>query len=285
MTIKLRPGAPADAEECGQIIFDAFSAISSQHNFPSDFPAVEVGIGVASMLLFHPGFYSVVAEDDGVVVGSNFLDERCSVAGLGHVTVSPTQQNSGVGRRLMQHMLDRAEERGYPGVRLLQSTYHSRSLALYASMNFDVRGICSVVQGPQVREQVPGRTVRAITSADLDRCNRLCFRIHGHDRSGEVGDSVQQGTGLVVESGDRITGYTTGIGFFGHSVGEGNDDVKALIAGSKEYSGPGLIVPARNTDLLRWCLNHDLRIVQNMTLMTIGLYNEPQGAWLPSILM
>ena len=113
------------------------------------------------MLLSHPGFYSVVAEDDGIVVGSNFLDERCSVAGLGPVTVSPTQQNSGVGRRLMQHMLDRAEERGYPGVRLLQSTYHSRSLALYASMNFDVRGICSVVQGPQAREQVPGRTVRA----------------------------------------------------------------------------------------------------------------------------
>ncbi len=50
MTIKLRPGTPADAETCGQIIFDAFSAISSQHNFPSDFPAHEVGIGVASML-------------------------------------------------------------------------------------------------------------------------------------------------------------------------------------------------------------------------------------------
>ena len=94
MTIKLRPGAPADAEECGQIIFDAFSAISSQHNFPSDFPAVEVGIGVASMLLFHPGFYSVVAEDDGVVVGSNFLDERCSVAGLGLITVSPPSKTA-----------------------------------------------------------------------------------------------------------------------------------------------------------------------------------------------
>ena len=55
----------------------------------------------------------------------------------------------------------------------------------------------------------------------------------------------------MVENGDRITGYTTDIGFFGHSVGESNDDVKALIAGSTEYSGPGLIVPARNTDLLR----------------------------------
>ena len=101
------------------------------------------------MLLLHPGFYSVVAEDDRVVVVSNFLDERCSVAGLGLITVSPTQQNSGVGRRLMQHMLNRAEERGYPSVRLLQAAYHSQSLALYAGMNFDVRDICSVVQRPQ----------------------------------------------------------------------------------------------------------------------------------------
>jgi hypothetical protein len=31
---------------------------------------------VARMLLSHPGFYSVVAELDGRVAGSNFLDER-----------------------------------------------------------------------------------------------------------------------------------------------------------------------------------------------------------------
>ena len=67
------------------------------------------------MLLSHPGFYGVVAEDNGVIIGSNFLNERCPVAGLGPITVSPTQQNGGVGHQLMQHMLDRADERGYPG--------------------------------------------------------------------------------------------------------------------------------------------------------------------------
>lgn len=103
--------------------------------------------------------------------------------------------------------------------------------------------------------------------------------------SGEVSDSVQRQTGLVVERSSRITGYTTGIGFFGHALGESNDDMKALIAGTAEYFGPGIIVPARNTDLLRWCMNNNLRIMQNPTLMSIGLYNEPQGAWLPSILM
>jgi hypothetical protein len=31
---------------------------------------------VAGMMLGHPGFYSRVAEVDGQVVGSNFLDEQ-----------------------------------------------------------------------------------------------------------------------------------------------------------------------------------------------------------------
>ncbi|MGC9962400.1 MAG: GNAT family N-acetyltransferase, partial [Acidimicrobiales bacterium] len=35
--------------------------------------------------------------------------------------------------------------------------------------------------------------------------------------------------------------------------------------------------------LFRWCLEHRLRVVQVMTLMSIGLYNEPAGSYLPSI--
>jgi hypothetical protein len=42
-------------------------------------------------------------------------------------------------------------------------------------------------------------------------------------------------------------------------------------------------VPSRNSALLRWCLANGLRIAQPMTLMATGLYNEPEGAWLPSV--
>lgn len=45
-----------------------------------------------------------------------------------------------------------------------------------------------------------------------------------------------------------------------------------------------ILVPTRNAALFRWCLENGLRVVQPMTLMTIGLYNEPAGAYLPSIL-
>jgi hypothetical protein len=45
-----------------------------------------------------------------------------------------------------------------------------------------------------------------------------------------------------------------------------------------------ILVPSRNAELLRRCLEHGMRIVQQSTLMTIGLYHEPAGAYLPSIL-
>jgi hypothetical protein len=42
-------------------------------------------------------------------------------------------------------------------------------------------------------------------------------------------------------------------------------------------------VPTRNSDLFRWCVTNGLRVVQPMTLMSMGLYNQPAGAFLPSI--
>ncbi len=67
-------------------------------------------------------------------------------------------------------------------------------------------------------------------------------------------------------------------------MGETNDDLKALIAAAPAFPGPGFLLPVRNGEMMRWCLAQGLRVTQTMTLMTIGLYNEPQGAWLPSVL-
>ncbi len=88
----------------------------------------------------------------------------------------------------------------------------------------------------------------------------------------------------MVEHHGRVSGYTTGVAFFGHAVGETNDDLKALIAATPEYEGPGFHVPNSNAELLRWCYENGLRMGKAMTLMTTGLYNEPKGPYLTSIL-
>ena len=60
--------------------------------------------------------------------------------------------------------------------------------------------------------------------------------------------------------------------------------MKALVGAAQAFPGPGFLLPTRNSEVLRWCLEQGLRIVQPMTLMSLGLYNEPRGAFMPSIL-
>ena len=60
--------------------------------------------------------------------------------------------------------------------------------------------------------------------------------------------------------------------------------MQALIASADSFAGPGILVPHGITVLMRWCLANGLRVIQPMTLMSMGLYNDPSGASLPSVL-
>jgi GNAT superfamily N-acetyltransferase len=280
----VRAGRSEDAETCGLICYEAFKAIADEHNFPPDFPSSEVSGGLLTSLLSRGDLYRVVAEVDGRVVGSNFLWENGTIAGVGPITVDPAAQNVAVGRRLMEDVLQRARERGIAGVRLVQAAYHNRSLALYTKLGFDTREPLSNLQGEAIEQQIPGHAVRSATEEDLDACNKMCLKVHGHDRGPELLEAIRQGSAMVVEHDGRISGYTTLVGFFGHTVGESNEDLKALIGAAESFPGPGFLLPTRNSEMLRWCLERGLRIVQPMTLMSLGLYNEPRGAFMPSVL-
>jgi hypothetical protein len=198
---------------------------------------------------------------------------------------SPTRNLlSAVGGQLMDDVMRRAQERHFAGVRLVQAAYHNRSLALYTKLGFDTREPLSTLQGPALGLEIPGHAVRLANEGNLDACNQLCLSVHGHDRGPELLDAIRQGTATVVEHHGRITGYATMVGFFGHAVGESNEDLKALIGAATAFPGPGFLLPTRNSALLRWCLGNRLRVVQPMTLMSTGLYNEPRGAFLPSVI-
>src|SRR6266513_1467007 len=212
MNIKLRSGTPADAKICGTICYEAFKTISKAHAFAPDFPAPEIAIDVLTRMLANPKFYSVVAEIDGRIVGSNFLDERNTIAGVGPITVDPTAQNRAIGRRLMDAVHQRAAEKNFAGVRLIQAGFHTRSLSLYAKLGYDVREHLACMQGNVLGVSIEGHVVRLATEADLADCNRLCRQVHGHDRSGELRDAIARGSATVVDHDGRITGYGTIIG-------------------------------------------------------------------------
>lgn len=284
MKTLFRSGKIDDATACGTICYEAFKAIAEQHNFPPDFPSTDMAVALLSTVLSRTDIYSVIAEMDGRVVGSNFLWEGDTIAGVGPITVSPTAQNGSVGRQLMEQVLQRASVRPHVGVRLVQAAYHNRSLSLYTKLGFRAREPLSVLQGPPLNLHIPGYRLRSATLEDLGACDALCEGVHGHDRHGEVAQAIEVGTTQVVEHGGHITGYGTGVGFFAHAVGRTNEELKALIGAAETFAGPGFLLPTRNTDLLRWCLSNGLRVTQPMTLMSRGLYQEPAGAFLPSVL-
>ena len=192
MSIVLRPGTTADAAACGTICYEAFKAIGTAHNFPPDFPSPQVSSGLMSVLLAHPRFYSVVAESEGRIVGSNFLDERSSIAGVGPITVDPTGQNRGIGGRLMDDVLDRAQRQQKAGVRLLQAGFNNRSLCLYTKLGFRTREPGVDPPGPAACAEVRGVRGSSCDSCRRRRLHRICLEVHGFDRAGELLDAIKQ---------------------------------------------------------------------------------------------
>jgi GNAT superfamily N-acetyltransferase len=279
----VREARSDDADGCGRIFYDAFESIATQHNLPVEPTSRDFTRFMVGHMLASDGLTGLVAERGGELLGSAFIDERAAIAGIGPVTVDPAGQNHGIGRALMEAALRRERERDAAGVRLVQTAYHYRSLALYAKLGFAVREPLSVLQGTPPALSVPGLGVRPAHHRDMRSCNELCVRVHGHDRSGELRDAIAAGTAQVVEHPGGICGYATGFGYGWHAVAETNENLIALLSSAEAFMGLGILVPSRNAELLRWCLSHGLKLVQQSTLMTIGLYNEPVGAWLPSI--
>ena len=282
MSVELREATMDDLEECGRVIYEAFTQLDERHGFPRDFASVEQAIELTRPLLEQPSVFGVLAEKRGRVVGCNFLDERDPIRGVGPTTIDPDAQGQGIGRLLMAAALERCRE--VRGVRLTQDAYNVVSLALYTSLGFEVKESLIFVEGIPVGRTVPDVEVRSAESSDLDACATLCEELHGHHRRGELRDAIASRTAFVATRGGHVSSYTSGFSLFGHAVAKTERDMRALILGAANaVSGPvGFIVPTRRAATLRWCASQRLRLLKPMNLMALGAYRRPAGSWFPS---
>jgi len=285
MTVNLRAATPSDAETCGRIIYEAFKGIAERHGFTPDFPSVEAATQLAQSFIAHPSIFGVVAEEDGRVVGSNFLMEGNAIYAVGPITVDPRRQNSGVGRRLMAAVIERGQRAA--GIRLLQDAFNMRSMSLYASLGFDVQEPVAVMTGRPAGKSPSDVKVRRLTEQDLGACDALCLRVHGFSRSSELADAMRTLAPVVIERQGRVTGYLTAPALWiaNHGIAQTEEDMKALILGAAAAQDEpvSFLLPTRQASLFRWCLEQGLKGVKPMTLMTIGQYRTPNGSYIPSV--
>lgn len=284
MDVEIRPTRPEDLDACGRVCYRAFSAIAKRHGFPPPFASEK-----DARLRFGPAMsdgltYGVVADRGGRIVGSAFIHDRRPVAGIGPVTVDPSAQDAGLGRRMMSALLEWANEREFPSIRLVQDAYHARSMALYMSLGFEAREPLSCLKGMPIEGRIPGYRVRPATAEDVPACEDLGRAGQGFARTFEVERAIERDVAMVVQRGGRITGYASEVSFWGHANAETNQDIQALIAAAPFFGGPGFLVSTRNSEVIRWCLARTLRLVHPMTLMTIGWYQEPTAPYLASVL-
>lgn len=280
----LRPIGIDDVDAAARIVYEAFGGIHDHHRFARDFPSVEAAAGVVSAFTVHPSIYGVVAERDGRLLGSNFLDERGPIRGVGPITVDPRAQERGVGRRLMEAVLERAE--GAAGVRLLQDAFNTRSMALYASLGFRITDPVALVAGTPRGGAPDGYEVRPLTSDYLLAAAELSYTVHGYERSAELADAMARAGAHAVFRGHRLAGYATSLSHFAsaHAIAESPAAMTALITGAAAGGPVSFLLPTRQDELFRWALAAGLRVVKPMNYMVVGHHQEPAGAWIPSVL-
>jgi GNAT superfamily N-acetyltransferase len=282
--VSLREVQPEDVKECARICFEAFGGIDDHHRFPRDFPSLEMAEGLMEAFVGSPFIWGVVAEADGRIVGSNFLLESDPIRGVGPISVDPDHQGGGVGRKLMEAVIERGK--GAPGTRLLQGSFNMRSLSLYASLGFEEREPVLWMSGKPRSGPVEGIEVRPVGETDLDECEALCKKVHGFERTNELRGAMQAFAPYVALRDGRVSAYATTLTFWpmAHGVAEIDEDMQALLCGvAAVVEDPLAIVPLRSR-LFHWCLAEGLRSMKPMNLMTLGSYQEPRGSWFSSVL-
>jgi N-acetylglutamate synthase-like GNAT family acetyltransferase len=279
----IHPG-PEDVPELARICFEAFKRIHERHAFPLDIPNLELAKVVIGMLIARNDFYAVAARVDGKLAGSNFMSLTDEVGGVGPITVDPAFDGHGIGRTLMRAVLDHAENSGLKQVRLLQDSFNTKSLSLYASLGFDARAPIGLMNAKPAA--APDPTVRRATTADVPALDRLCRRVFKISRRGEIEAAFKFDFPVLLrENGSRVTAYAIP-GFFGHGAGEAAADALAVIGETARQLPPEealFFCPLTSGDFYRAALQAGHRLRKIMTYMTWGPFVQPEEIWMPSI--
>jgi ribosomal protein S18 acetylase RimI-like enzyme len=215
--VVLRAAEPRDVERAGDVNFVAFYHAALLHGAPPVVTTPAESRRYVRYLLDFDPLGGVVAEEDDEVVGIGWLHPRGAVATIGPLAVEPRRQGRGIGRQLLERLLEIAG-RDVPQVRLVQESYNTVSLGLYLHTGFRVAASLLELElsahAPVAPPHVPiPLTVRPAGSEDRARLVARDARVFGAQRPQSIDLYLRRGRVLVADEGGTFAGYALGIGF------------------------------------------------------------------------
>jgi len=284
MSLELIPLHQEHVPELARICHEAFSALHDRYAIGRDIPDIETGMLIISHVANRPDYTGFVATMDGKLVGSNFLLHGDFVAGIGPLTVDPRYQSRGVGRALMQSVINESERRNISQTRLFQEAINTTSLSLYTSLGFAWRDSAALMQATPASADDP--SIRPLTIDDCVSIKSLSQQSYGFSRAGDAAYLLAaQFPGFLRERDGHEVGYLIS-SLFGHASAETEDDLLALIAHAARYVPPPMAVficPLSQPHLFRRALAEGHRTLKVLSYMSLGGFTAPTGSHLPSI--
>lgn len=268
-----------------RICYEAFGELHERHQVLRDFHTLEFAELVIGLFVSRPEIYSVAANVDGRLAGSNYLSLLDETAGIGPISVDPAQQGKQVGRALMQAVIDEAQRREIRQVRLVQEAVNTTSAPLYAKLGFQVREPLALMT--LAPAGAGDATVRMFRPDDFPVLDELCRRHYKVSRLNELKFWTSLDMPLLVrERQGRIRGYFLP-GKLGHTVAETVADALALFGEAARVVPEDqaiMLCPMTRSELYHGALHAGHRVAKILTLMTRGPYTAPDAAWTASYL-
>ncbi len=226
--IRVRPMTRQDLARVGEILFDAFTAGAARHGYEPSIRSREQGISWAWAILRHGPKVLLIAEKDDHAVGITCLNPRGKHAGVGPVAVDPVYQGRGVGRQLMNALLERAA--GLESVRLFQESFNPASRALYDSFGFvPVAELLDLYRAPGAQTKAePDDAISKISRKDLQELHAYDIEASRLDRRTDLMYYATWGELFVMRRKSLIRGFLACL------PGSGSVQLGPLLAESEE---------------------------------------------------
>ncbi len=287
MTVTIRRMQEADIPRVGEIMVTAFNDVFRRHGYPEPFPSPEVGASLARGYLGLEPAQCFTASLNGHVVGSGFLHLRGNSAGIGPITVDPTCQTKGIGRAIMQAVIDAGSQ--CRSLRLVQDSFNVVSFPLYAKLGFVVRGTAASLVGHEIHAaRVASVEIREWTAQDIGTLTALDKELTGIERVQDFRYFLNQPPQLIGFVAGKPAGYLcflrTGAGtFLGPAAATEQSVLLALILRAAELEqGKALRMrfPTRHAELLQELLDLGFQVESLQTYMVRGPWEVPSGVGL-----